>query len=135
MLFTGVWALVKGWLDEETREKIQIVGGGYKKKLLQYVDEDQLIDFLGGTNKAKLVDDQGPWNDYEVLDGHTKGDIVGVRRKADGPNGKLFTPTDFEKLNNHMIPYTPPEGLENPDEEEKFQDCIEPKKGEEEKKQ
>ena len=22
MLFTGVWALVKGWLDEKTREKI-----------------------------------------------------------------------------------------------------------------
>ena len=22
MLFTGVWALIKGWLDEKTREKI-----------------------------------------------------------------------------------------------------------------
>ena len=57
MLFTGVWALVKVWLDEKTREKIQIMGGSYKKKLLEYIDEDQLIDFLGGKNKSKLVDD------------------------------------------------------------------------------
>ena len=49
-LFTGVWAIIKGWLDEKTREKIQIVGGGYKKKLLKYIDEDQLIEFLGGNN-------------------------------------------------------------------------------------
>ena len=119
MLFTGVWALIKGWLDEKTREKIQIVGGGYTKKLLQYIDEDQLIDFLGGKNTAKLVDDVGPWNDFEVVDGSKKDDVVGVRLKADGPNGKIFTPKDFEKLNNHLIPYTPPEGLGS-DEEEKF---------------
>jgi len=56
-LFTGVWAIVKGWLDEKTREKIQIVGGGYTKKLLEYVDEDQLVDFLGGKNPARLEDD------------------------------------------------------------------------------
>lgn len=29
MLFTGVWSIVKGWLDERTRAKIQILGGGY----------------------------------------------------------------------------------------------------------
>jgi len=61
----------------------------------------------------------GPWNDFEVVDGSKKDDVVGVRLKADGPNGKIFTPKDFEKLNNHLIPYTPPEGLGS-DEEEKF---------------
>ena len=39
-VFTGIWAVVKGFLDEKTRKKIQIVGGSYKKELLKYVDED-----------------------------------------------------------------------------------------------
>jgi len=29
MLFTGVWAVVKGFLDEKTRKKIKIMGSGY----------------------------------------------------------------------------------------------------------
>lgn len=29
MLFTGVWAVVKGFLDEKTRNKIKILGGKY----------------------------------------------------------------------------------------------------------
>ena len=33
MLFTGVWAVVKGFLDEKTRAKIKILGGGYHKEL------------------------------------------------------------------------------------------------------
>lgn len=38
--FTGVWAIVKNFVDEKTREKINIVGGGYKEKLLELVDAD-----------------------------------------------------------------------------------------------
>ena len=34
MLFTGVWAIVKGFLDEKTRKKITIKGGSYQKDLL-----------------------------------------------------------------------------------------------------
>lgn len=104
MLFTGVWAVVKAWLDEKTREKIQIVGGGYTKKLLQYIDEDQLVDFLGGKNTSKIEDDIGPWNEFELVDGVNKNDVVGVRRKSEGPNGKLFTIDDFERLPNYMLP-------------------------------
>ena len=33
-VFTGVYNIAKGWVDEKTREKIQVVGGGYTKKLL-----------------------------------------------------------------------------------------------------
>ena len=104
MLFTGVWAVVKAWLDEKTREKIQIVGGGYTKKLLQYVDEDQLVDFLGGKNTSKIEDDIGPWIDFELVDGVNKNDVVGVRRKSDGPDGKLFTVDDYERMPNYMLP-------------------------------
>jgi len=39
-----------------------------------------------------LIDDVGPWSDYEVVDGGAKTDVVGVRKISDGPNGKIFTP-------------------------------------------
>jgi len=29
MLFSGIWAVVKGFLDEKTRGKIKIIGSGY----------------------------------------------------------------------------------------------------------
>jgi len=31
MLFTGVWAIIKPWIDEKTRAKISIIGGGFAK--------------------------------------------------------------------------------------------------------
>jgi len=39
-LFSGVWAVVKNFLDEKTRNKIKIKGGGYEKSLLELVDAD-----------------------------------------------------------------------------------------------
>ena len=39
-LFSGVWAIIKVWIDEKTRKKIQIIGGGYTKKLLEKIDAD-----------------------------------------------------------------------------------------------
>jgi len=104
-LFSGVWSMIKGWIDEKTRNKIQIIGGGYTKKLLEHIDEDQLASFLGGKNESKLEDDAGPWNDYEVVDGTQKGDVVGIRKKSDGPEGKIYTPADIEKLDNPLIPF------------------------------
>lgn len=86
-VFTGIWAIVKGFLDEKTRKKIQMVGGGYKKELLKYIDENQLADFLGGKNTAKLIDNAGPWSEFEIVDGYKKDDVVGIRKIADGPNG------------------------------------------------
>lgn len=99
-VFTGIWAIVKGFLDEKTRKKVIMTGGKTKQELLKYVDADQLAEFLGGTNKSVLRDNTGPWQDFEVVEGDNKGDIVGVRRKADGPDGQVFTPFDLEKLPN-----------------------------------
>lgn len=99
MLFTGIWAIVKVWLDERTRQKIQIHGGGYTKKLLEYVDEDQLADFLGGKNTAKLEDDFGPWNDYDIVDGAEAGMTVGIAKK--GTTEVIFSAEDLMKLPNY----------------------------------
>lgn len=106
MLFTGCWAIVKGFLDEKTREKISIIGSGFLTKILEVVDKEELISFLGGSKEANLEDDSGPWNDFVIVDGYKKGDIVGIRRKSDGPDGPIFTPQDLEKLPNYIIPDT-----------------------------
>ena len=53
-IFAGVYKLIKGMIDEKTRNKIVILGSDYKQQLLEFVDEDQLPDFLGGTNPASL---------------------------------------------------------------------------------
>lgn len=82
-LFTGVWAVVKGFLDERTRNKIQIKGGKFQKEMLELVDENNLPDFLGGKCKCEdyggcMMSNQGPWNDFEFVA------PIGIRRKSDG---------------------------------------------------
>ena len=67
MLFTAIWAVVKMWIDEKTKEKIKIIGSSYKKELLKFVDPENLPTFLdGGTCKCKGGDclsiNIGPWN-------------------------------------------------------------------------
>ena len=106
-IFKGVWTIIKGWLDEKTRKKINLMSTGHTKVLLNLVDEDQLIDFLGGKNTAKLVDNAGPWNDYEVVDGSNKDDVVGIRKISDGPEGKVFTPADLMALPNYLLDAKP----------------------------
>ena len=72
-MFTGVWAIVKGFLDERTRNKIKILGGGYKKDLHEIADPQMLPDFLGGTCKCEhiqggcMYSNAGPWNNYDMI--------------------------------------------------------------------
>lgn len=77
MLFSGVWAVVKGFIDEKTRKKISIKGGSYQKDLLEVVEADNLPDFLGGNCQlfGSHRDGVGPWNDYEIVD------PVGIHKK------------------------------------------------------
>jgi CRAL/TRIO domain len=85
LLFSGVWAIIKGFLDEKTRKKISIKGGSYQKDLLEIVDADNLPDFLGGkcTLFGAHKDGVGPWNDYEIVE------PVGIhKRQAIGSDGE-----------------------------------------------
>jgi hypothetical protein len=66
--FKGIWAAIKGMLDENTRQKIFILGAlpTFKDKLLEVVDADQLPEKYGGTNKAPL----GGSYEERLLDSH-----------------------------------------------------------------
>jgi hypothetical protein len=61
--FSGIWSIVKGWLDPVTRKKIQIISGSGKKELLEIVDEDKLHVELGGTFTGEIRDNHGPWKE------------------------------------------------------------------------
>jgi len=50
-----------------------------------------------------LSENWGPWNEFDLVDGYKKGDVVGLRKKSDGPNGPVFTPKDFEALPNYLL--------------------------------
>ena len=47
-LFSALWAIVKGFLDERTRNKVRILGTGYVPVLHQHIDPENLPTFLGG---------------------------------------------------------------------------------------
>ena len=69
MLFSGVWAVVKGFLDEKTRGKIKIIGSNYMPKLLEYIPIENIPTFLGGQCECPggcINSNIGPWNDYEI---------------------------------------------------------------------
>lgn len=46
---------------------LQICQSDYKKDLLEWIDADDLPDWLGGRSKGTLLDDVGPWSDPGVL--------------------------------------------------------------------
>ena len=93
-IFTGVWAIVKGFLSESVKSKVQLIGSGSKteKVLKERIDDEWIPEKLGGKCKANLKENAGPWNDYEIVDSEEKGATVGIRLISDGPDGKIFTP-------------------------------------------
>lgn len=65
---SGIWAVVKGWLDEKTRSAIVIWNTGYLKGLQEECDMDTIPKFLGGNNEDTFESDRGPWNKYDIVD-------------------------------------------------------------------
>ena len=56
--------ILKPFLDEKTTNKIKIIGSSYKKELLNYVDPENLPNFLDGgkSDSSQLIHNVGPWN-------------------------------------------------------------------------
>ncbi|CCM03233.1 uncharacterized protein FIBRA_05358 [Fibroporia radiculosa] len=63
--FSTVWAFIKPWLDEVTVSKIDIIGSGYKDKLLAQIPPENLPKEFGGKCVCPggcSLSDAGPWN-------------------------------------------------------------------------
>ena len=68
--FSAVWAIIKPWLDEVTVSKIDIIGAGYRDKLLAQIPAENLPKDLGGTCECEgpggcSMSDAGPWKEEE----------------------------------------------------------------------
>lgn len=64
--FSGVFGLVKRWLDPVTVDKIHVLGGNYQKELLAQVPAENLAVEFGGTCACEggcHLSDEGPWQD------------------------------------------------------------------------
>ncbi|THG94765.1 hypothetical protein EW026_g6765 [Hermanssonia centrifuga] len=64
--FSAVWSVVKPWLDEVTVAKIDILGSGYKDKLLAQIPAESLPKEFGGKCECPggcSLSDAGPWNE------------------------------------------------------------------------
>ncbi|XP_078362571.1 SEC14-like protein 2 [Oculina patagonica] len=48
-IFPIAYALVKPFLSEVTRNKVKILGGDWKTELLEYIDEENLPEYYGGS--------------------------------------------------------------------------------------
>lgn len=62
--FAAVWNVVKGWLDEVTVAKIDVLGSSYKDKLLMQIPPQNLPKDLGGACTCAggcSLSDAGPW--------------------------------------------------------------------------
>ena len=59
--FSGCWAVVKGWVDPKTQQKINVISGKGRTELAQIVEFDSLPKFMGGKGERPLIDDHGPW--------------------------------------------------------------------------
>lgn len=82
MLFAGVWAVCKGFLDEKTRAKIKIIGSTFLPTLVEFIDLAKIPTFLGGqctciANGGCMKSNPGPWNLYV----HTPP--RGIKKKVD----------------------------------------------------
>ena len=102
-IFSAVFAVVKGWVDEKTRKKVSLLGSNYLKNLQEYIDNDNIPTYFGGTGTSDCNDGPGPWDMYETVESQEKNATVGVKRTGD-PHGKIFTPTHLNELENLTVP-------------------------------
>jgi CRAL/TRIO domain len=66
--FSGVWSVVKGFLDPVTVNKIHILGGMYQSDLLSQVPKENLPTEFGGSCECEggcEFSDMGPWQEKE----------------------------------------------------------------------
>lgn len=64
--FSGIFSVVKKFLDPITVEKIHVLGSGYEKELLAQVPKENLPKGFGGACDCPggcMFSDQGPWRD------------------------------------------------------------------------
>ena len=94
--FSGVFSVIKGFLDPVTVSKIHVLGSGYQSELLAQIPKENLPTEFGGSCKCDggcQLSDMGPWQEKEwakppkwasqPTDAPKKGPIDGAAVEAD----------------------------------------------------
>jgi len=102
LLFSGIWAIVKPWIDERTKAKITTLGAQFESQLLEQVSEVNLPDFLGGKCSIEecgefMNNEQGLWLAPDENDGRDKDEDSFGRNEEDKDNTD-----DFSNLKNML---------------------------------
>jgi hypothetical protein len=54
-------------LPRSPTPRAQICGRDYVRDLKVWIDDENLLEYLGGSSKGTLLDDVGPWSDPSTL--------------------------------------------------------------------
>jgi hypothetical protein len=71
--FSATWRIIKGWLDARTAAKIEVISSrtAMEKRLLEFIDADQLPIDYGGTGPDTNVSmNEGIAGDFSRLETH-----------------------------------------------------------------
>lgn len=87
--FSTIWKVVKGFMDGNTAEKIQILGTDWKDTVQKYVDMENVPSRLGGLCTCSgrggcHLSDPGPWNPLDIARDYTRTekDIFGQKTEV-----------------------------------------------------
>lgn len=61
-LFSGIWSIVKLWLDVKTQQKTVIISGNGRDELHKVIKPENLPVWLGGSCTRDVTEDFGPWH-------------------------------------------------------------------------
>lgn len=65
-ILQAAWVVVKAFLDDNTKKKVITKGSDSQKTLLEFIDEENLPSFLGGSCQCQpngcVAENRGPWN-------------------------------------------------------------------------
>ena len=80
-----------------------MLGSKYRDTLLEYLNDEDIPDFLGGKSQGDIADDIGPWNAYELdsngllmLKGEDKADDA-EEKKVDDDGAKKVDEEEEKK--------------------------------------
>ena len=103
--FAATWRVISPWIDPRTREKISILGGGYKAELRSYIGAANLPEALGGDDPTPMgqstIELDMRAYAQAVLDGKADG---GTKSPAAPPPG---APATSQRAIAERAKYTP----------------------------
>lgn len=63
LFFSGVWSIIKAFLDKETLNRFGLYKKDYQKYIDQLMEKEQQPQFFGGQDSTPLQEQPGPWKE------------------------------------------------------------------------